>query len=303
MTYYNRDNIFNLQPRLIGSKGETGITGDTGSFLDSNGDLNMNNNQIIKLTGITFTGNTLNITSNSIDDKSKSILFKINEFTIIGETNIGFTDTILLLRNGTTNITNAYVEFANPIGYTIDENNPYYYIGKRFDNDLRDKFSIWKHNELNTNNFSTNVVTIDKNNFIGINTNNPSCPLEINSVNDNTYLRVGSVNALRSIYFNTIDSNGHTHIINASSTSGNIIFQTNSIDRLRLSNGSNIAINNTDNILGATLDINGNSIRLRNSNTPTSSSAHGNTGEIRWDDNYVYIRVSDQWKRALLSNI
>jgi len=57
------------------------------------------------------------------------------------------------------------------------------------------------------------------------------------------------------------------------------------------------------------LDVNGNDIRIRTSQTPASSSADGYTGEIAWDANYIYICTSgdgpgggtDSWKRAALS--
>jgi hypothetical protein len=57
------------------------------------------------------------------------------------------------------------------------------------------------------------------------------------------------------------------------------------------------------------LDVNGNDIRIRTSQTPASSSADGYTGEIAWDANYIYICTSgdgpgggtDTWKRAALS--
>lgn len=39
------------------------------------------------------------------------------------------------------------------------------------------------------------------------------------------------------------------------------------------------------------LDINGDNIRLRTSNTPSDPNS-GNTGDIRWDDNFIYIRTS-----------
>jgi hypothetical protein len=57
------------------------------------------------------------------------------------------------------------------------------------------------------------------------------------------------------------------------------------------------------------LDVNGNDIRIRSSQTPASASADGYTGEIAWDGSYIYICVSgdgpgggtDSWKRAALS--
>jgi hypothetical protein len=57
------------------------------------------------------------------------------------------------------------------------------------------------------------------------------------------------------------------------------------------------------------LDVNGNDIRIRTSQTPASSSADGYTGEIAWDAMYIYICISgdgpgggtDTWKRAALN--
>jgi hypothetical protein len=46
------------------------------------------------------------------------------------------------------------------------------------------------------------------------------------------------------------------------------------------------------------LDINANSIRLRNSLTPSSAGALGATGQICWDANYLYICIAtDTWTR------
>ena len=53
----------------------------------------------------------------------------------------------------------------------------------------------------------------------------------------------------------------------------------------------------------AALDINSNTIRLRNSSTPSSASDYGFPGEIRWDANYIYVCVAtDTWKRVALSS-
>ena len=53
----------------------------------------------------------------------------------------------------------------------------------------------------------------------------------------------------------------------------------------------------------AALDINSDTIRLRNSNTPSSATDFGFPGEIRWDANYIYVCVAtDTWKRVALSS-
>ncbi len=54
------------------------------------------------------------------------------------------------------------------------------------------------------------------------------------------------------------------------------------------------------------LDISGENgyqqLRLRTPYTPTSSSdANGNTGDVAWDSNYIYVRVGSGWKRSALS--
>lgn len=51
------------------------------------------------------------------------------------------------------------------------------------------------------------------------------------------------------------------------------------------------------------LDINGDSLRVRNKKTINSSNAAGTQGEICWDDNYIYVCVaSNTWKRAALGS-
>ena len=51
-----------------------------------------------------------------------------------------------------------------------------------------------------------------------------------------------------------------------------------------------------------TLDISGNTLRLRTARTPASATATGNAGEICWDANYVYVCVATTtWKRSALS--
>jgi hypothetical protein len=56
----------------------------------------------------------------------------------------------------------------------------------------------------------------------------------------------------------------------------------------------------------AKLDINGstgyNQLRVRTPYTPTGTAdTNGNTGDIVWDDDYLYVKTSAGWKRAALS--
>jgi hypothetical protein len=50
------------------------------------------------------------------------------------------------------------------------------------------------------------------------------------------------------------------------------------------------------------LDINNNKFRVRNSKTPSSTTDTGNTGDICWDSNYIYVCTStNSWKRSPIS--
>lgn len=62
--------------------------------------------------------------------------------------------------------------------------------------------------------------------------------------------------------------------------------------------GGNDKIGINTNQPSEALDINSNSIRLRNSLTPSSASALGAAGQICWDQSYLYICVAtDTWRR------
>ena len=77
-------------------------------------------------------------------------------------------------------------------------------------------------------------------------------------------------------------------------------------DELQLLNSTGLTVDGrvgifTTSPTGA-LDIDSDSIRLRQSKTPSSSSATGTAGEIAWDANYIYICVAtDTWKRVAIS--
>ncbi|MGO4500496.1 hypothetical protein AB4114_31995 [Paenibacillus sp. 2RAB27] len=63
----------------------------------------------------------------------------------------------------------------------------------------------------------------------------------------------------------------------------------------------NIGIGNSD--AKTKLDVSDDSIRIRKSMTPASSTAPGEVGEMAWDDGYVYVCVApNTWKRTALSS-
>lgn len=68
---------------------------------------------------------------------------------------------------------------------------------------------------------------------------------------------------------------------------------------------STVLIINTINASGvgeSVLDFVGRKLKIRNTFTPTSSSGVGVSGEICWDNNYIYVCVADNtWKRSYLS--
>lgn len=65
------------------------------------------------------------------------------------------------------------------------------------------------------------------------------------------------------------------------------------------SNGR-VGIGNTD--PAVRLDVNDDRIRIRTPRTPATSTAFGNTGDIAWDSNFMYVCVAPStWKRAALT--
>jgi hypothetical protein len=66
----------------------------------------------------------------------------------------------------------------------------------------------------------------------------------------------------------------------------------------------NVGIGTTAPIIsnGIGLHLAGKILRIESSKTPVSSGDTGNTGEICWDDNYIYVCIStNTWKRSPLS--
>jgi len=83
-------------------------------------------------------------------------------------------------------------------------------------------------------------------------------------------------------------------------------FVSSTVENLTLTTAGFVGIGTTS--PSSKFDVNDDKIRVRQSSTPTSSSAPGFTGEIRWDANYIYIctngdgsgGITDTWKRAAI---
>jgi hypothetical protein len=43
-----------------------------------------------------------------------------------------------------------------------------------------------------------------------------------------------------------------------------------------------------------------NKIQITTAQTPATSAAAGNAGDIAWDDTYLYVRMSTGWRRIAL---
>lgn len=71
--------------------------------------------------------------------------------------------------------------------------------------------------------------------------------------------------------------------------------------RLSILSGGNIGMNTSEPV--ESLDINGNTVRIRTARTPASASAAGTQGSIAWDSNFIYVCVSaSSWKRVAISS-
>lgn len=111
-------------------------------------------------------------------------------------------------------------------------------------------------------------------------------------------------------------SDGDAVNIYKSTGSGNALFifqggtgpaisvKTATSDLFEIENNGNIGVATTSPT--AKLDINGSTgydqLRIRTPYTPTGTGdTNGNTGDISWDDNYLYIKTASGWKRAALT--
>jgi hypothetical protein len=53
----------------------------------------------------------------------------------------------------------------------------------------------------------------------------------------------------------------------------------------------------------AVVDVNSDHIRIRGSKTPASASDNGNTGDICWDSDYIYVCIApNTWKRVAIAS-
>jgi hypothetical protein len=73
-------------------------------------------------------------------------------------------------------------------------------------------------------------------------------------------------------------------------------------DAITINRFHDVGINLAPTAITSRLDIQGDSIRLRSPSTIEFSDSTGYTGEMRWDENYLYVCVgNNEWKRCELN--
>jgi hypothetical protein len=84
--------------------------------------------------------------------------------------------------------------------------------------------------------------------------------------------------------------------------SNETIFQTSSLERVRLGSSGRLLLGTSSDSGGALLQVNGDRVRIATAKTPASASDTGVAGEICWDANYIYVcTATNTWKRSAIS--
>ena len=131
---------------------------------------------------------------------------------------------------------------------------------------------------------------------IGVNSSD-NILIENKSVNKHIVLKVNDQGVIREGF--RLNGTVPEVVVNESSESlVDFRVESNNNTHMLFVDGGNDKIGINTNQPTEVLDINGNSIRLRNSLTPSSAGALGATGQICWDANYLYICIAtDTWTR------
>ncbi len=116
------------------------------------------------------------------------------------------------------------------------------------------------------------------------------------TIRDGGNVGIQELNPVSRLVIKAAGSTSSTSALNIKDVSDNSLFY--------VRDDGNVGIGTTT--PAAKLDIVGstgyNQLRMRTSYTPTGTSdTNGNSGDIAWDDSYVYIKTSTGWKRSALS--
>jgi len=131
---------------------------------------------------------------------------------------------------------------------------------------------------------------------IGVNSSD-NILIENKSVNKHIVLKVNDQGVIREGF--RLNGTVPEVVVNESSESlVDFRVESNNNTHMLFIDGGNDKVGINTNQPTEVLDINANSIRLRNSLTPSSAGALGATGQICWDANYLYICIAtDTWTR------
>ena len=163
---------------------------------------------------------------------------------------------------------------------------------------------------LHTNN-TVERLRIASDGKIGINVTDPDSNLEINRGSEGKYLTVGGDDASngRALSFTSSEggtgSNGALHTINAKSGNGAIALATAGTERLRITSGGTVGINDSTPNTYFKLDVNGhtnivgdialpttNRIYFGNSDTAFIKGEHGSSGYLAFGANNEKMRLT-----------
>jgi len=256
--------------------------------------------------------NSIN-TDDSISFVTKNSGTYKNMMSILSDNNIKINSNLTISPGNTLN--NLGIEFLNSSFDYISSGtlikgpiNQSLFISIEGD-DINDSFNVISKNITSShykNLFCVKPNTTDIVN-IGINNDNPKYHLDVNGIINGKELKIENENQDSCIIFNNTLGD---EVGKISLKSNNISIGNNSTEILNIScrdtNKGNVGIC-TDTPV-CKLDINGNSIRIREKQTeiPTENT-FGYIGEIRWGDNAIYICVDNtnnyKWKRAILQDV